>query len=174
MTFATVGYGDVIPLTETGRMVVTCLILLGMFLIPFQSFKLVSLLSQGKRYHGTLSAGRAGHVLVLGHITATGVFGLFRELFHKQSAFRNTRVVLLSPVEPDYGTLRLMSHPFYKHRVTFLVGSALLPRDLERAKIDSAKACFVLTGRSDVDSARADSGKFPSHPGAVVCYGFSL
>ncbi|RCN29032.1 Ion channel [Ancylostoma caninum] len=57
------------------------------------------------------------------------------------------QVILLSPAELDTQTRLLLKIPLYHERVHYIRGSALRDEDLERARLSSAQACFILSAR---------------------------
>ncbi|CAM4407498.1 unnamed protein product [Leuciscus chuanchicus] len=60
-------------------------------------------------------------------------------------------VVILCPAEMDVQVRRVLHIPLWAQRVIYLQGSALKDQDLMRAKMDDAKACFILSNRFEVD-----------------------
>lgn len=56
-------------------------------------------------------------------------------------------VILLSPCEMDDQMRMLLKIPMWASRVLYLRGSALKDEDLERVRMVSAEACFILSAR---------------------------
>ncbi len=53
-------------------------------------------------------------------------------------------VVVLSPDELTTEAIAVTSMPQWNHRIVYVRGSAMVPRDLDRAQISKARACFIL------------------------------
>lgn len=150
------------PVSDEGRIILIFMILLAMFLIPYQSYKLIQLLTKRSEYAGSVSfhSNSPKHIVILGDISTHRLLHLFRELFHKDQNYRNIRVVILSQKEPAEETKKLLFHPFYKSRIIFLVGSPLKKRDLKRIALAHCTGCLILTDQYSTNVKNTDRRKF--------------
>jgi len=62
-------------------------------------------------------------------------------------------VVLLSPAELDTTMRMYLQDPMWAQRIIYIRGSCLKDDDLARAKMNEAKACFILAARNRDKSA---------------------
>eukprot|EP01117_Protostelium_nocturnum_P011415 TRINITY_DN4142_c0_g1_i1.p1 TRINITY_DN4142_c0_g1~~TRINITY_DN4142_c0_g1_i1.p1 ORF type:complete len:319 (+),score=67.84 TRINITY_DN4142_c0_g1_i1:122-1078(+) len=68
VTFTTVGYGDIRPITEAGRMAMMIIIIVGLILISYKSSILISLIQATSPYSGSYVRKKKNekHILILG------------------------------------------------------------------------------------------------------------
>jgi len=140
ITFATVGYGDIVPQTVAGKMAMIFLVLFGLFIITLQTGRLVSILNSQRKYGGSFKfdpsfISKKQHIVVLGEIALIGILEFLKELFceEKHNQNQSKKVVIMSNVEPSFELESILSHPFFATRVTFLLGNSMSQKDLEVA-----------------------------------------
>merc|ERR1719262_1557697 len=84
---------------------------------------------------------------------------LLYEFFHPDRGEHPVQdVVLLFPNPPGRDVELLLSHPAYQGHVTYLQGSPLQEKDLERASLRSAAGVIVLANK-DSDAPRWHDGE---------------
>jgi hypothetical protein len=161
VTIATVGYGDVSPVTATGRIAAMLIILYAMVLIPMLVNRLLEKMSLQStharaKYKPPTATGR--HVLICGSIASTNMAELFAELFHQDHYFVGLHVVMLLPHEPPASLVSLMEvrHDL-KYNTTYLMGSLLKTSDLQRACVERAGAVFLLNDKFTADEDKEDT-----------------
>lgn len=133
-----------------------------MFLIPYQSYKLIQLLTERSKYttdRFVRGDKQPKHIVIMGHIASDRMIHIFRELFHKEQYYRNIRVVILAESEPEPSVEKLLWHPFYKTRIVYLVGTASDKKNLHRVALEDARACFILTDQYPKDKRGTDNSK---------------
>lgn len=158
VTLATVGYGDYVPKTAASRGVVTAMIFLAYPLAAYQTARLIYLQSlYDPKKGGMRRPPQRIHLVLTGNLSFLNILSLFREIFHPSRTVRNISVCLLSTTPPDFELNWMLQHPFYQERVTFLLGNALSPADLIRARADVARMVIVLGPRSAEDPRTADA-----------------
>lgn len=154
ITLSTLGYGDITPKTELSRGLITLIVALAFPLAAYQTARLIYLRSlYDPRKGGLGKVPQRVHLVVTGSIHFTNTLALFREMFHPERQIRNISVCLLSSEPPDPELEWLLQHPFYRERVTFLIGNSLSPADLIRARADVARMVLVL-GPPTAESVR--------------------
>ncbi|CAI5456131.1 unnamed protein product [Caenorhabditis angaria] len=149
VTFSTVGYGDWYPDYWMSQLCVVILICVALGLIPKQLEELGQTWSERQK-SGTDFSGWNGvesHVVVTITLLEVEFIRDFLEEFYAHPENQRMQVVLLSPVELDNQTRMLLKIPVWNHRVNYVRGSSLRDEDLERAKVATAKACFILSAR---------------------------
>ncbi|GLE05036.1 hypothetical protein PINS_up014020 [Pythium insidiosum] len=172
VTMATVGYGDIAPLTSGGKAVAAAVIVISFTVIPRELARLnqlVALQSQFRRFFQP-TVGNP-HILVVGHVAdPRALLDFFRELYHPDrilldrddasggsSQVTDPPCVLMGPDEPSEAIINLLDHPILQNRVTFIKGSVMSEEDLCRVGADSARACFVLVPKFTDNPQRVDA-----------------
>ncbi|EGT29914.1 hypothetical protein CAEBREN_31845 [Caenorhabditis brenneri] len=149
VTFSTVGYGDWFPDYWASQLCVVILICVALGLIPKQLDELGQTWSERQKSGTDFSSwnGTESHVVVTITTLEVEFIRDFLEEFYAHSENQRIQVVLLSPAELDNQTRMLLKIPLWNNRVHYVRGSSLRDEDLERAKVTSAKACFILSAR---------------------------
>lgn len=159
ITTATVGYGDISPVTDAGRTAVMAMIAASIVFIPMMTNELLETMAQSSVYIRAVYLPRPEHkhILVCGDMKSASIEEFFRELFHEDHENRNLYVVLLCPNPPTPEIKALLKDPLLQMQVIYLEGTSLNDDDLERAKADTAMAVFILTNKFSVVPDEEDS-----------------
>eukprot|EP01028_Stygiella_incarcerata_P010585 TRINITY_DN552_c0_g1_i2.p1 TRINITY_DN552_c0_g1~~TRINITY_DN552_c0_g1_i2.p1 ORF type:complete len:952 (+),score=213.91 TRINITY_DN552_c0_g1_i2:1715-4570(+) len=146
ISMTTVGYGDMVPHTVVGKLLICCLVLLALVIIPIQTSKVVDLLSLTSGYAGKYrqDRGRMG-LLVIGHITGTVFRSVNQIVFHSKYGRRKIHVLYLDANAPGTSMKLLLKNRLIMDRMSYIQGSALIDEDLERADVQNVDACLILT-----------------------------
>eukprot|EP00753_Platysulcus_tardus_P004449 PLAT12539.55.p1 GENE.PLAT12539.55~~PLAT12539.55.p1 ORF type:complete len:1323 (-),score=660.58 PLAT12539.55:56-3820(-) len=149
VTMSTVGYGDIRPETLYGKMLVVVLMAGMIVLIPRQTNQLLSIIDMQTKYARKSYKPQSGvvQVLICGSVDTPSFSGFLRELLHEDHGFSQIHVVILSPAFPSKRMLAVISDTRFAPYITYLEGSAMLDKDLMRAKAEHADTCFVLTDK---------------------------
>ena len=159
VTISTVGYGDYFPITTIGRIFITFFILGG---LGFFGITLPALVDIAVNFYRRTQYSKFDmryvpqHVVVCGHITASSAEEFLNDFLHKDYGDKHTHVLFLHPNRPKQN-LRTVLRSYYT-RVQYLVGSVLNGRDLLRAKIHQAKACFIIADKHCNNPIEEDNG----------------
>ena len=96
VTLATVGYGDVVPLSESGRVVVIIFIILVIILIPKQTNELIRLMGMQSRYARAFYKANAEvpHIIICGHVGVSALRNFCTELFHPDHGSQDKNAVI--------------------------------------------------------------------------------
>lgn len=149
VTLSTVGYGDFSPRTVQGRIYALFIIIIG--IIVFSSV-VTELVEQANRDRGGgyfIKNSRTRHVIVTGNPTMVNLVHFVSE-FYSDSRQTNVSAKIVVLVEkPAWSDTEwfqyIARNQFLQARLQFLMGSASNPSDLQRARIYTADAVFVLT-----------------------------
>lgn len=158
VTLATVGYGDVVPQSELGRVVVIVLIILALVLIPKQTNELIRLMSMQSVYARAIYKmnTEVPHIMICGHLSVAALRDFCNELFHPDHGSQDKNAVIMQAVDPSVEMESFIHTPQYELFLTYLKGNPMIDRDLKRAKAASAKACILLTNKYGSDSFSSD------------------
>lgn len=166
VTIATVGYGDIAPLTASGKAVAAAVIIITFTVIPTELSRLnqlMALQSQFRKVYRPVMGNP--HILIVGHVSEPRcLLDLFRELYHPDrlleagvvNSLTDLPCVIVGPDEPNEGIINLLDHPMLQGRVKYIKGSVMSDEDLCRVGADVARACFVLVSKSSADADKTD------------------
>jgi len=158
VTLSTVGYGDVVPETELGRLVVMILIMTTIVLIPQQTNELIRLMGMQSIYARAIykANSEVPHIIVTGHVGVPALKNFCMELFHPDHGNQDKNAVILQQNVPSVEMESFFHNPQYELFLTYLQGNPMLDKDLRRAVATRAKACVLLTNKYVSDSYSAD------------------
>ncbi|KAL6056667.1 potassium channel, subfamily T, member 2 [Balamuthia mandrillaris] len=151
VTYSTVGYGDITPVTDQGKMTVVVLIILSYILLPYQLAKFFNALAQSKDYFLRVYTKRwfrpPLHVVFLGQeADIETVEELFNEELNPSANVMQAVILTANKPSPDMEVLLKKSK--YKHRLFYLQGSPTSDSDLKRAMLSDAEYCYIFSGSS--------------------------
>ncbi|ETN05319.1 hypothetical protein PPTG_14081 [Phytophthora nicotianae INRA-310] len=179
VTIATVGYGDIAPVTSGGRAVALGVIVVSFTVIPTEISRLTHLMALQSHFRTTYhpSVGKP-HVLVVGHVMEPRcLLNFFREFYHPDRALGSMTsfagpagvqhevdpsvvelpCVIVGPKEPTEEIINLLDHPVLQNRVTYIKGSVMSEEDMCRVGADAARACFVLASKAAANIKQTDA-----------------
>jgi len=155
VTFTTVGYGDISPITIEGKMVMTLIILVGFFLVPWQIGKFMSIITERDKFGGTYSRSlTVKHVVVTGDVEESNTFECIREFLHQknykawQHKMNLALLMVRRPLERFTSRLR-------NPRLSVFVANHMEKSDYERVSLGYAKRCFILVDQKHTESLAA-------------------
>ena len=148
-TVTTIGYGDIYPLTEIGRIVIIILIGLAIIIVPITIIKFMSILKNSSVYSRDKYRANIDtpHLVLSGQIIAESINTFCSELFHVDHGQGNKNVVILSPNTPSNEMLLLLHTGKNESNLKYLQGNPTLRKDLERADIINAKVSIIMTDK---------------------------
>ena len=159
VTLATVGYGDVTPLSDISRTGVTLFMLFFAYFLPKNTQKLIRLSKQVSRYKYTRYKPKYGtnHVVVCGDVRPAALSDFLQELLHPDHGRLHFNVVILAERAPSAELDAVLRSHNNALLVKYVEGSPLSFDDLERAAVYSALCCFVLANKisENVDATDA-------------------
>ena len=147
-TVSTVGYGDVAPVTVSGRIFITFFIIVGMAFFAAFLPRLIDITSgyyARSQYSYFDISHVPRHVIVCGHITAITAKDFLIDFLHPDRGDNKTHILFLHPAKPDTKLQYVLEQN--NSRVQYLDGSALNCYDLQKAKIKESKAIFILANK---------------------------
>ena len=157
VTITTVGYGDKYPGTPLGQLSVIFLILIILLFLPKTLNDILELIDDSKQNY-KFYTGRKKYkhvVLCVSKLDMTLLNDYLDEFYSQEDNLSLVTVILTSQSPTPLVKIRLSSS-LWKKKVLVIVGSALKQRDLERVKLELAKACILLSDRTTEDAQFAD------------------
>ena len=159
-TLTTVGYGDVVPKTFLGGLVVLAAICVGVVLIPVQATQFYTELNARRVVRGTLP-DRLGapFILLSTRLTEVRAFGDFYSEFQqalRQSLFASTTklVVLCNRPSFEFGAFQEAN----ERSIILAEGSAVSGADLITVGAERSRAILLLADRFTTDPEQEDLG----------------
>jgi voltage-gated potassium channel Kch len=153
VTFSTVGYGDISPVSPAGRLVMIVLIGYFIYLVPVETGKLTELIAMRSKYETQSKVEEHQVVLACGE-GQSGVNEFLLQFFHDDHGMR-TQLVVLCPAEPNSQWLAALLR--HKKHLTYIKGDAMRADDLKRTNIENAKGVFLLSDRYAKDTNANDA-----------------
>lgn len=154
VTIATVGYGDIVPITFLGRLFTILFIIAGIAIVGQLTSQLIEILGSVRPGGGAfLNPTRRYLVLIVGETSPAQLQDILSELFHSERYGVRQLLHVIIMVEPRSFRTGLYkyfrAHPIYMHFVTYLRGSVFSRLDLVRAAADTPEmqAIFVVQRR---------------------------
>ncbi|KAH8961722.1 hypothetical protein BDL97_05G064000 [Sphagnum fallax] len=163
VTITTVGYGDITPNSDWGRLIVICVILGAVIILPVQINRILQLASRrpfGGRFTVRKVVG-SRFIIISGNLTYRTVQDFLSEFYHPihnqdMDAFP-LRIVLMAPYKPSFELKTLMT--FYRDRVEFIQGTPVKDSDLDRVSAKVATAFYLLADQLAKDPDAEDAAQ---------------
>jgi hypothetical protein len=158
VTLSTVGYGDIFPLTEQGRVVIVLLILLALILIPKQTNELLKLMSISSVYSRAdyKSNPEVPHLIICGHVVVDSMKNFCSELFHPDHGTQDKNAVIIQNCLPNQEMKMFLHAGTYEVSIKYLQGNPIYEKDLQRCDILNSKACMIMTNKYTDDPHSVD------------------
>jgi hypothetical protein len=155
VSLATVGYGDEIPNTEFGRIIVLFIIIFTIVLIPAQTNELLRLIQIRSRYRRIeYKSVDVRHIVVTGSVDLEALSNFCTELFHADHGNQATNAVIIQDNDPNSE----MEIFFQQNKIslTYLAGDIFEDPDLDRCLLHRAESCVILTNKNSQNSLDED------------------
>ncbi|CAJ1351641.1 unnamed protein product, partial [Effrenium voratum] len=164
-TVSTVGYGDFSPTTVPSRTAIICFIFCGVIFFGSETATIVNMLNDAQKGLGSYrKSSQVPHILITGngcHMSSPLMETLLLEtLTDEQWNVPGPDLVFLSDRDFDPDLKSFVEFELtagQSSQVTFLRGSLLNARDLERAQFKNAQLCFIVPDQSAEDVRTEDS-----------------
>jgi hypothetical protein len=155
VSLATVGYGDEIPASEFGRVIVLFIIFFTIVLIPAQTNELLRLMQIRSRFRRIeYKSLDMRHVVVCGYVDLDALEIFVDELFHSDHGNLAINAVVMQDHDPSGEMEEYLQKN--KLSMTYLAGDVFEDIDLDRASMTRAEACTVLTNKNSKNSLQED------------------
>lgn len=158
VTLSTVGYGDIFPLTEQGRLVVILLILLALVYIPKQTNELIQLMSTSSIYARAAykSNPETPHIVICGQVGVDSLKNFCDELFHPDHGTQDKNAIIIQNCLPNQEMKVFLHAGTFEVSLKYLQGNPIFEKDLSRSDILNSKACVIMTNKYTDDPHLVD------------------
>ena len=149
ITISTVGYGDIYPISEGGRILIICLIVLAAYYIPKKTGEILSILEDTSIYSREIykSHPEIPHLILCGSVSVEALVSFCEELFHDDHGPNEKNVIILDKNKPTPEMKLFLHAGKFEMNLKYLEGNPMNEKDLERADITKAKAIVILTDK---------------------------
>ena len=159
VSLTTVGYGEIIPYSVPGQLMITLLVVVILVVIPDQTSELINLsnaqtIYERKKY---ISSPDIPFVLLLGNIDLEILKSFCKEYFKSQSGnniFRH--LVLLINKFPDKNFEKFLNEDQNSKFIFYLQGDPMDENNLLRVDLLNAKSCIIFTDKNSIDPYSGD------------------
>ncbi|KAJ3218295.1 hypothetical protein HK099_005112 [Clydaea vesicula] len=158
---------DIVPDNNTSRIATLAIMIIGAIYIPKSLSEFLTLLKQQSKYdkpynsalNNETESSLFKHVILAGNINDVGALRSFlREFFCEDHGPQTitTKLVILQPFEPSEELELILNDVAYKSKVQYIKGSIISFSSLQKARADTADACFLLTSKFGTDGDLED------------------
>jgi voltage-gated potassium channel Kch len=156
ITLTTVGYGDITARTTLGRIAVMIMIAIAMVVIPKLTNDLIEIVNSQSVYARAFYSTKtkySEHVVICGNLSTMHFQDFFSQLFHEDHDNYDLTAVVVSPDPPSAEVVLLLK----KYSILYLQGSPFCDDDLKRAKVETARAIFLITNKFSYNMDEEDA-----------------
>ena len=149
ITLFTLGYGEIYPISELGRVVILCFIIYSIYLIQDVSRKLFNALRGTSEYSRQIykSSEDIFFIVLCGTISVEALTSFCEELFHPDHGQSQKHIVILNNKEPSNEMMKFLHMSKYELDVKYIHGNPFNDKDLEKVAITKAKVIILLTDK---------------------------
>ena len=155
VTGSTVGYGDITPSSNPGRIIIILFILATISVIPSLIGRLIDTIRRNRQGGGAFEDKNARFVVIFGRLSNFRTIVDILDFFQSDIELESVKIVLIGSGKVNDDVSALITLPTFANHVFYLKGSALSETDLIRAKVQFADAVFVLCDR-ELDAEQED------------------
>ena len=149
ITLFTLGYGEIYPISELGRVIIIILIIYGVYLIPYIAKTIFNTLKSTSVYSRITYKSREEipYIVICGTISIEAIISFCEELFHPDHGQAQKNLVILNKHMPSNEMKMFLHASKYEMNVTYIQGNPLNEKDLDKAGITKAKLVVLLTDK---------------------------
>ena len=149
ITLFTLGYGEIYPISELGRVIIIFLIIYGIYLIQDIAKTIFNALKGTSVYSRITYKARdeVPYIILCGIISIDAIYSFCDELFHPDHGQAQKNLVILSKGIPSNEMKMFLHASKYEMNVKYIQGNPLNEKDLEKAGVTKAKVIVILTDK---------------------------
>ena len=158
VSLTTVGYGEIVPLSNLGRFMIILLVIVILVVIPEQTSELINLSNAQTIYERRkyLSSPDIAFAILLGDIELETLKNFIKEYFDRNQGVPFKHIVILMNKEPDKIMELFLNKEENVKFITYLQGDPMNDNDLLRCDILHAKSCIIFTNKNCIDPHSSD------------------
>ena len=158
VTLTTIGFGDITPKSEIGRLAVVFTVGLVITVLPTLYSKISIVFSLNTKYSRiryNKSSKIPNHLILVGDCGAESFDACLQELYHEDHVNIDFDTVILQK-EPNEDMLKIFYKKLYSNKIYYLVGNVLNQQDLDRAKTDNSICVIILANKLTTNHRQED------------------
>ena len=158
VTLSTVGFGDITPKSDFGRLGIMCTIVIIVAIIPALYSKLGTVLSLTSKYTRekyTKVSRKPEHLVIIGDCGPENYDACLKELYHEDHGNIKYDTIIMQ-TKPNEEMKKILDGKPYMNKVKYLAGDPLEHSDLERCKTNKALCVILLADKLADDAERED------------------
>ena len=158
VSLTTVGYGEIVPFTVLGRMMIIFMVVVILVVVPEQTNEIINLSNAQTIYErrNYISSPDVPHIIILGDIELYSLKNFCKEFFHKDHGEGYRHIVILMNKAPSKDFELFLNQKINSKFIIYLQGDPMNNDDLLRADILNAKSCIIFTNKNSSDIYRGD------------------
>jgi len=158
VSLTTVGYGEIVPFTVLGRMMIIFMVVVILVVVPEQTNEIINLSNAQTIYErrNYISSPDVPHIIILGDIELYALKNFCKEFFHKDHGEGYRHIVILMNKAPSKAFELFLNQKINSKFIIYLQGDPMNNDDLLRADILNAKSCIIFTNKNSSDIYRGD------------------
>ena len=158
VSLTTVGYGEIVPFTFLGRMLIVFMVVIILVVVPEQTNEIINLYNAQNIYErrNYVSSPDIPHIIILGDINIFSLKHFCKEYFHKDHGEGYRHIVILRDKPPDKAFESFLNQKINSKFIIYLQGDPMNNDDLLRADILNAKSCIIFTNKDSSDKYKGD------------------
>ena len=158
VSLTTVGYGEIIPSSILGKVMIVILVIVILVVVPDQTSELINLsnaqtIYERKKY---LSTPDISFVVLMGNIELEALKNFCKEFFNISQGNIFKHIVILVNKPPDKATELFLNQNDNSKFIIYLQGDPMNDDDLLRCDILHAKSCVIFTNKNSIDPYSRD------------------
>ena len=158
VSLTTVGYGEIIPYTFLGKLMIVLMVIIILVVVPEQTNEIINLSNAQTEYErrNYISSPDIPYVVVLGDINLESLKVFSKEFFHRDHGERYRHIVILMNKYPSKSIELFLNRKNNSKFIIYLQGDPMNNEDLLRADILNAKSCIIFTNKNSYDQFNGD------------------
>ena len=156
VTGSTVGFGDIVPSSNVGRLVIIMFILVTITVLPSLIGRLIDTIRRTRQGGGSFEDKHSRFVVMFGQLHTFRTVVDILDFFKADLELENVKIVLVGSDKVNEDVAALITLPTFANQVFYLKGTALSETDLIRCKLQFADAAFVLCDRDKFNAEKED------------------
>ena len=158
VSLTTVGYGEIIPYTILGKLMIILMVIIILVVVPEQTNEIINLSNAQTIYERKtyISTPDIPYVVIVGDIDLDSLKNFCKEFFHKDHGERYRHIVILMNKYPSKSIELFLNRKKNSKFIIYLQGDPMNNDDLLRADILNAKSCVIFTKKNSMDQQNGD------------------